>query len=111
MVINSLHRWSEPGARLALELYGAVELPVDVYMYLTPPHSRYNIVGIPSLNLTSFSDIISLSLYYVPVLCIVYIGCYQYCFPGAMGFIATSWTPGWCSWRARRPGRSSEVHM
>lgn len=39
MVINSLHRWSEPGLRLAQELYAAVDLPVDVYMYLTPPHS------------------------------------------------------------------------
>ncbi|CAE7299057.1 unnamed protein product [Symbiodinium sp. CCMP2456] len=40
MVINSLHKWSEPGARLAKQLYAAAYLPVDVYMYLTPPHSR-----------------------------------------------------------------------
>lgn len=40
IVINSLHRWSEPGLRLARELYQAVDLPVDVYMYLTPPHSK-----------------------------------------------------------------------
>ncbi|CAE8643547.1 unnamed protein product [Polarella glacialis] len=39
MVINSLHRWSEPGLRLAQELFNAADLPVDVYMYLTPPHS------------------------------------------------------------------------
>lgn len=40
MVINSLHKWSEPGARLAKQLYAAAYLPVDVYMYLTPPHSH-----------------------------------------------------------------------
>ena len=41
MVINSLNRWSEPGTRVAKELNAATwKLPVDVYMYLTPPHSR-----------------------------------------------------------------------
>lgn len=40
MVINSLHKWSEPGMRLARELFEAVDLPIDVYMYLTPPHSK-----------------------------------------------------------------------
>ncbi|CAJ1335099.1 unnamed protein product [Effrenium voratum] len=40
MVINSLQRWSEPGKRLAKDLYAACDLPVDVYMYFTPPHSR-----------------------------------------------------------------------
>ena len=40
MVFNSLHKWSEPGARLAKHLYASAHLPVDVYMYLTPPHSH-----------------------------------------------------------------------
>lgn len=39
MVINSLHRWSEPGLRLSQDLFKDSNLPVDVYMYLTPPHS------------------------------------------------------------------------
>jgi len=39
MVINNLHLWSEPAMRMARDLYEAVDLPVDVYMYLTPPHS------------------------------------------------------------------------
>ncbi|CAK8992307.1 unnamed protein product [Durusdinium trenchii] len=40
MVINSLNKWSEPGARLAKELHKACDLPIDVYMYLTPPYSQ-----------------------------------------------------------------------
>lgn len=40
MVINSLNQWSEPGLRIAKDLNTASDLPVDVYMYLTPPHSR-----------------------------------------------------------------------
>ena len=40
MVINSLNRWSEPGTRVAKDLNAAADLPVDVYMYLTPPHSQ-----------------------------------------------------------------------
>ena len=40
MVINSLNQWSEPGSRIAKDLNIASDLPVDVYMYLTPPHSR-----------------------------------------------------------------------
>ena len=40
MVINSLHRWSEPGARLAKALHAACHLPIDVYTYLTPPYSK-----------------------------------------------------------------------
>lgn len=40
MVVNSLHLWSDPGAVLARELYESIGLPVDVYMYLTPPHSQ-----------------------------------------------------------------------
>eukprot|EP00438_Fugacium_kawagutii_P024508 Skav231359 [mRNA] locus=scaffold1586:339336:341615:+ [translate_table: standard] len=40
MVINSLNQWSEPGLRVAKELNAAGDLPVDVYMYLTPPHSQ-----------------------------------------------------------------------
>lgn len=40
MVINSLNQFSEPGLRIAKDLNTASDLPVDVYMYLTPPHSR-----------------------------------------------------------------------
>lgn len=40
MVINSLNRWSEPGTRVAKDLNAAADLPADVYMYLTPPHSQ-----------------------------------------------------------------------
>jgi len=39
MVVNSLHRWSPVGKRLANALYNQTSLPVDVYLYLTPPHS------------------------------------------------------------------------
>lgn len=40
MVINSLHRWSEPGALVVQELYEDLDLPIDCYMYLTPPRSK-----------------------------------------------------------------------
>lgn len=40
MVINSLHEWSQPGLRFARELYEAIDMPVDMYMYLAPPRSR-----------------------------------------------------------------------
>jgi len=40
LVINSLHRWCPKGMALATELKAQVGLPVDVYMYLTPPYSK-----------------------------------------------------------------------
>jgi len=40
MVINSLHRWDATAARLADALQAELRLPVDVYMYLTPPRSH-----------------------------------------------------------------------
>mmetsp|Transcript_65047 Transcript_65047/g.136263 ORF Transcript_65047/g.136263 Transcript_65047/m.136263 type:complete len:595 (-) Transcript_65047:39-1823(-) len=40
MVINSLHLWSEPAIRVARALFYEIGLPVDVYMYLTPPFSE-----------------------------------------------------------------------
>ena len=40
MVINSLHRWEATSARLADALQAELRLPVDVYMYLTPPRSH-----------------------------------------------------------------------
>eukprot|EP00928_Gymnodinium_smaydae_P011761 TRINITY_DN14308_c0_g1_i1.p1 TRINITY_DN14308_c0_g1~~TRINITY_DN14308_c0_g1_i1.p1 ORF type:complete len:546 (-),score=141.87 TRINITY_DN14308_c0_g1_i1:37-1653(-) len=40
LVINSLHRWCPKAASLAAALKDAVGLPIDVYMYLTPPYSH-----------------------------------------------------------------------
>jgi len=40
LVINSLHRWCPKAARLAASLKQMIGLPVDVYMYLTPPYSH-----------------------------------------------------------------------
>jgi len=40
LVINSLHRWCPKAARFAELLFKQVGLPVDVYMYLTPPYSH-----------------------------------------------------------------------
>lgn len=40
LVINSLHRWCPKAAKLAATLREQVGLPVDVYMYLTPPYSH-----------------------------------------------------------------------
>ncbi|CAK0911921.1 unnamed protein product, partial [Prorocentrum cordatum] len=40
LVINSLHRWCPEAAQLASALRAQLGLPVDVYMYLTPPYSH-----------------------------------------------------------------------
>jgi len=40
LVINSLHRWCPKAAALAAALKAKVGLPIDVYMYLTPPYSH-----------------------------------------------------------------------
>ena len=39
LVINSLHRWCPKANAMAAVLNSEVGLPIDVYMYLTPPFS------------------------------------------------------------------------